>query len=132
MAGGLTLPDGSREIFLAEDQRLAYYRQGKDMNLVAAAGFKDAEKIISLDTIAGSDGSLDIYVTIIRAGEPASQVWQVKGDKLLLVAEKLPYFFRSTTLSGGAKKLYAQTMGRGDDFYGDVAEATRSGSDTSN
>lgn len=128
MADGLTLPDGSREIFLAEDQRLAYYRQGKDMNLVAVVGFAATEKIISLDTIAGSAGTLDIYVTIIRAGELASQVWQVKGDKLLLVAEKLPYFFRGATLSGGAKKLYAQTTGRGDDFYGDVAEATRSGS----
>lgn len=128
VADGLTLPDGGREIFLAEEQRLAYYRQGKDMNLVAEVGFKAAEKIISVDTIAGSVGALDIYVTIIRAGEPASQVWQVKGDKLLLVAENLPYFFRSATLSGGAKKLYAQTMGRGDDFYGDVAEATRSGS----
>ncbi|MFZ2948091.1 MAG: hypothetical protein WA003_01280 [Desulfuromonadaceae bacterium] len=128
MADGLTLPDGSREIFLAEEQRLVYYRQGKDMNLVAEVGIKATEKIISLDTIAGSAGTLDIYVTIIRAGEPASQVWQVKGDKLLLVAEKLPYFFRSAALSGGTKKLYAQTTGRGDDFYGDVFEATRSGS----
>ena len=29
--GWLTLPDGSREIFLAENQRLVYYRQGKEM-----------------------------------------------------------------------------------------------------
>jgi hypothetical protein len=128
IASGLTLPDGRREIFLAEYHRLAYYRQGKDMDLVAEVEFKTTENIISLDTIAGGDGTLAIYVTIIRAGEPASQVWQVKGDKLLLVAEKLPYFFRSVNLSGGAKKLYAQSMGRDDDFYGDVAEATRSGS----
>ncbi|MFA7402750.1 MAG: hypothetical protein WC007_02055 [Pelobacteraceae bacterium] len=128
LATGLTLPDGSREIFLAEDQRLAYYRQGKDMNLVAEVDFRATEKIISLDTITGSDGALDIYVSIIRAGEPASQVWQVKGNKLVLVAEKLPYFFRSVSLSGGPKRLYAQSMGRNDDYYGDVAEATRNGS----
>jgi hypothetical protein len=128
MATGLTLPDGSREIFLAENQKLAYYRQGKEMNLVAEVEFRAMEKIISLDTTTGGDGAVDIYVTIIRAGEPASQVWRVKDDKLLLVAEKLPYFFRSATLSGGAKKLFAQAMGRNDDFYGDVAEATRNGS----
>jgi hypothetical protein len=128
MAGGLTMPDGSREIFLAEDQKLAYYRQGSDMKLVAEVGFKVTEKIISLDTIAGSDGALDIYVTVIRAGELASQVWQVQGDKLLRVAENLPYFFRSVSLHGGAKKLYAQSMGRSEDYYGDVAEVTRSGS----
>ena len=126
MAGGMTMPDGSREIFLAEGQRLAYYRQGSDMKLVAEAEFEPTEKIISLDTITGSDGTLDIYISIIRSGELASQVWRVKGDKLLLIAEKLPYYFRSAGLVGGPKKLYAQAMGRGEDFYGDVAEATRS------
>lgn len=128
MASGLTMPDGSLEIFLAEDQKLTYYRQGSDMKLVAEVGFKVTEKIISLDTIAGGDGALDIYVTVIRTGELASQVWQVRGDKLLRVAENLPYFFRSASLSGGARKLYAQSMGRSDDYYGDVAEVTRSGS----
>lgn len=127
MAIGRTLPDGNREVFLAEDQRLAYYRQGKEMNLVVEAGFKATEKIISLDTLAGIDGTIEIYVTIIRAGELASQVWQVKGDKLIQVAENLPYFFRSVSLFGGPKKLYVQTMGRGEDFYGNVVEATRSG-----
>jgi hypothetical protein len=128
MASGLTMPDGSRELFLAEGQRLAYYRQGSDMKLVAEVEFKSAEKIISLDTIAESDGTLDIYVTIIRSGELASQVWKAKGDKLLMIAENLPYYFRSASMDGGPKKLYAQAMGRNDDFYGDVAEATRSGS----
>lgn len=128
MATGLTLPDGSREIFLAEAQRVAYYRQGSAMNLVAEAEMKATEKIISLDTFAGSDGTLDIYVTIIRSNELASQVWQVRGDRLVVVAENVPYFFRSASLSGGQKKLYAQAMGRDADFYGDVAEATRNGS----
>jgi hypothetical protein len=128
LALGTTLPDGSREIFLAEAHRLAYYRQSAVMKLVAEAELSPAGKIISLDTLQGSDGSVDIYVTIIRRNEPASQVWQVKGDKLVLVADKLPYFFRTANLSGGPKKLFVQTMGRNEDFYGTVAEATRSGS----
>lgn len=129
MAVGKTLPDGSREIFLAENRRLSYYRQGSDMKLVAETEMRTTEKIISLDTMENSDGNLDIYVTIIRSYEPASQVWQVKGDKLVQVAEKLPYFFRAFGLSGAAKKLYAQSMGRDADFYGDVSEATRNGSE---
>lgn len=128
MAYGSTLPDGSREIFLAEGERIAYYRQGNDMKLVAEVELKSPEKIISLDTLVGSDGLLDVYVTIVRSGELASQVWQVKGDKLVQAAGKLPYYFRSASLSGGPKKLYAQAMGRAEDFYGDVAEATRNGS----
>ncbi len=128
IATGLTLPDGSREILLAEEQQLSYYHLGSEMKLVAEVELKATEKIISLDTMIGADGSLDIYVTIIRSGDLTSQVWQVKGDKLMLAAEKLPYFFRSASLAGGPKKLYAQPMGRSEDFYGDVAEATRNGS----
>ena len=128
MALGATLPDGSREIFLAENHRLAYYRQSVDMKLVAESELSPAEKIISLDTLQGSDGTVDIFVTIIRRNEPASQVWQVRGDKLIQVAAKLPYYFRTVNLSGGPKKLLAQTMGRNEDFYGTVVEAIRRGS----
>lgn len=128
LALGVTLPDGSREIFLAEAHRLAYYRKSGEMKLVSENELSPAEKIISLDTLQGSDGSVDIYLTVVRRNELASQVWQVKGDKLVLVADKLPYFFRTASLSGGPKKLYVQTMGRNEDFYDTVAEATRSGS----
>lgn len=127
MAIGKSLPDSSREIFLAEDRRLLYYRQSNDMKLIAETEFKNSEKILSLDTIDGTDGTFDIYVTIIRSDELASQVWQVRGDKLVLIAEKLPYFFRSFSLAGGPKKLYAQSMGPDADFYGNIAEASRVG-----
>lgn len=131
MATGKSMPDGSREIFLAEARRLSYYRQGAEMKLVAQTEFKNSEKIISLDTVEGSDGTLDIFVTIVRAAELASQVWQVKGDTLVPVAEKLPYFFRGFSLAGGPKKVYAQPMGTDADFYGDIAEVSRNGSTVS-
>jgi hypothetical protein len=98
------------------------------MKLVAEVTFDADEKTISLDTIEGNDGSLDVYVTIIRSGEPSSRVFQVKGDTMVQVADKLAYYFRSISLAGGPKKLYAQAMGRDTDFFGDVYEATRSGS----
>jgi hypothetical protein len=128
MAVGKSLPDGSREIFLAENRRLSYYRQGAEMNLVAETEFRPSEKILSVDTIEGGDGALDIYVTIVRSAELASQVWQVKGDKLVRVAENLPWYFRSLSLAGGPKKMYAQPMGTDADFYGDVNEVSRTGS----
>ena len=128
MATGRILPDGSREIFLAEDRRLSYYRQGSEMKLISEVEFKSSEKILSVDTIEGSNGVFDVYVTLFRSDEPLSQVWQVRDDKLVIVAEGLPYYFRSVALAGETKKLYAQVMGRGEDFYGGVAEATRNGS----
>jgi len=128
MALGATLPDGGYEVFLAEERRLSYYRKGSDMKLVADTEFRSSEKILSLDTIAGAKG-LEIYVTLIRGDELASQVWQVQGDKLVQIAGDLPYFFRTFGLAGGPKKLYVQAMGRDADFFGDVFEATRSGNE---
>jgi len=128
IALGKSLNDGSREVFMAENGRLSYYRQGTDIKLSAEVEFSSAEKIISLDVVEAGDGEQDIYVTMVRSGEPASQVWRVKGEKLVRVAEKIPYFFRAINLAGGPKKLYAQGMGRDTDFYGDVFEASRSGS----
>jgi hypothetical protein len=128
LAFGAVLPDGTREIFLAEARRITLYRQGTEMKLVAESELSPGEQIISLDTVEGSDGVVDVFVTLIRGNEPASQVWQVKGDKLVLVAEKLPYYFRSMRRAGGPQKLYVQAAGRTDDFFGDVFEATRNGS----
>ncbi|MBK5274083.1 MAG: VCBS repeat-containing protein [Desulfuromonadales bacterium] len=128
LAVGKTLLDGSREIFLAENRRLSYYRQSADMKLVAEIELGNSEKILSLDTMENGDGSLDIYLTILRSEELSSQVWQVKGDKLVLAVQNLPYFFRSFSLAGGPKKLYAQAMGREEDFFSTVSEAVRNGS----
>lgn len=128
LAIGKTLPDGSREIFLAEERRITYYRQASAMTLVTETELGNGYKILSLDTVEGTDGNLDIYATVMRADELASQVWQVKGDKLVMVADNLPWYFRSFSLAGGPKKLYAQAMGRDADFFGDVFEASRTGS----
>ncbi|BCS55668.1 VCBS repeat-containing protein [Geobacter sp. SVR] len=128
VAVGRSLADGGRELFLAEERRLGFYRQGADIKLVTEVEFSNAEKIISLDTMEGNDGATEIYLTVIRADEPASKVFRLQGDKLVQVAENLPYYFRAFSPAGGQKKLYAQSAGRDDDFYGRVYEAKRAGS----
>ncbi len=126
MAVGKTLSDGSREIFLAEDRRISYFRQAADMKLITEVELKVREKIVSIDTIE-TGNSLELYVSIMSDDDVSSQVWQVQGDKLVRVAEKIPYFFRTVGLTGSSKKLYAQGMARDNDFFGEVFEAARTG-----
>jgi hypothetical protein len=128
LATGKKLPDGSREIFLSGERKISYYAQGLEIKLLSQVDLIDGYNIIALDTIESATGATEVYVTIIRNGELSSQVWQVKGDKLVIVAENLPWYFRSFSLAGGPKKLYAQSMSRDTDFFGDVYEATRNGS----
>lgn len=127
LAVGSTFPNGDQEIFLAEDLRISYYRKGSDLKLITSLELGNAGKIISIDTLK-RDGKTELYVTTIYSSDLLSKVFQVQGDKLVLVAEKQPYYFRVAALAGGTQKLYVQGMGRDDDFYGDINEAKFTGS----
>lgn len=126
MTLGAILQDGSRQIFMAEDRRFSYYLKSQDMKLVADVELGPNEKIVSLDAITTGNNT-DLYVSIIRGSDISSQVWQVKGDKLIKLTDKIPYFFRVFSVAGAPVKLYAQGMGRDVDFFGDVYEASLSG-----
>ena len=130
MAVGSTLPNGNREIFLAQVNKLQYLIQGDETKVAGTVEFKANERIISLDAIdADGNGVQEVYVTIVRGDELASQVWEVKNGKMVRIAEELQYYFRTIGLAGAPLKLYAQEMGRDEiDFYGDVYEVTRTGS----
>ena len=128
LAVGATLPDGSREIFLGQDNRVQYFRQGEAMKLTATVDFIATEKVISVDTAdADGDGRQELYITVIRSGDLASQIWEVQGDRLTRIAGDLPYFFRTISLGGSQSRLYLQEQSTDDDFYGPVYEASRAG-----
>lgn len=129
VVAGATRSDGRRDIFLADNRHLFYYRQGKDLRLVARKELQLYEKIVALDALDAGNGNLDIYLTVERNRKLASKVWQAKGDSLESVADDLPYFFRTVAARGAPGKLYAQKAGRELSFAGDVFEAERRGAD---
>lgn len=126
MAVGRVLADGSREILLAQERKLTLYHQGSEMKTVAEYELGNGFKILSVDTVE-VDGGLEIYLTLIRNGEPASQLLHIKGGQLVKLAENLPWYFRSISLAGAAKKMFAQASGREQEFFGDVFEVIRQG-----
>lgn len=128
LAVGRTFPNGERELFITGKRTIQYYRQGKEMKLLAEVAVKVDEKILGVETAdLDGDGNPEVYVTVLRGDELASQAWTVDGNGLKKVADSLPYFFRAISLEGGTKKLYAQQMSSDADFYGDVFEVVKSG-----
>lgn len=127
MAIGSKFHDGGRELFMAEDRKLVFYRQTNEMKLVSEVEFRTTEKIIGLDAIDEGNSITTVYVTIMRGDDLASQVWHVKDGKFVKIADDLPWLFRALSIAGSQKKLYAQAMGRDADFYGDVYEVSRNG-----
>jgi hypothetical protein len=129
LAVGKALPSGERELFLALGQEIRLYRQGDRLTLVAAEkGFRANEKILGIDTAdLDGDGTLELYVTMMRDSELASQVWAVENGAFRQIARDLPYFFRALPGPDGKPRLYGQQMGRDTDFFNDVSEVVKTG-----
>jgi hypothetical protein len=120
--------NGKRLIFMAQNQSVVLLREGEGRPLTGF-GLAANQKIVGLDFV-DTDGKStpELYVSIIASGEVESQVWELKNNKLLKVADRIPYFLRAIALAGGKTKLYAQEQGRvPEQFYGDVYEVTRTG-----
>jgi hypothetical protein len=128
MAVGPTDASGKRLMFMAQNQSVALLREGEGRP-ITGFGLKANQKIVGLDYIdTDSNGTAELFVTIMTGGEVDSQVWELKNNKLVKIAGNIPYFFHSIALAGGPVKLYAQEQGRGEEqYYGDVYQVVLQG-----
>jgi hypothetical protein len=128
LAMGGTDTDGKRLLFMAQDRSVQLIREGESRP-ITGFGLDVNSKIVSLDYVAtDAGGQASLFVSVVKGGEVASQVWELKNNKLVKVAENIPYFFRAVALAGGPLKLYAQEQGRkADRYYGDVYEVVLQG-----
>jgi len=126
MAG--TDTDGKRLLFMAQNRSVQMIREGESRPITGfTLGVDDT--ILAIDYVdADNSGTPELYVTVVRGGEVASQIWELKNKKLKKVADNIEYFFRSIALAGGQSKLYAQEQGRkADRYYGDLYQVERKG-----
>lgn len=119
---------GRRMLFMAQNQSVAALWEGEQRPFTGF-GLKANQKVIALDYVDGdNNGTPELYVTIVANGEVESQIWELKNNRLVKLAEKVPYFFRSIALAGGPLKLYVQEQSRDEQqYYGDVYEAVLQG-----
>ena len=128
IALGKTLANGEREVFIAGNRNLKYYRMGEGLKLIAEVSTSGDEKILGVDTAdLDGDGVPEVYLTVLNGENLASRVYLADGTGLKKIAENLPYFMRGMALAGGKTKIYVQEMSTDADFYGDVYELVKSG-----
>lgn len=118
-------PAGPKEFFITDGNSISLYRKDAKLVLVAQAKVPSRYKVLAVDSLPGDqEGNTLAFVSIMDGEAPASRVYVVANGQFKLVAENLNYLFRSVALNGATKRLYAQEMGRVDDYYGDVYEAS--------
>ena len=125
---GKKLQSGEREIFIASTRTLYYYRLGNELQKISSTELPANTSIIAIDAAdTDVDGSLEIFVTAIDRETLASQIFTIEGNGLKKVADNLPYYFRSLSLHGSDRKIYAQQMSMESDFYGAISEVVKNG-----
>lgn len=127
IAMGRTHSSGERELFVAGGQTIRAYLKGNELRLVAEITIPASGKILAIDTAdLDRDGSPELYVTIIDREAASSRVYQFNGTAFVMIAEKLPWFFRGIGNDVTSRTIYAQEIENGSNYYGDVKELTKS------
>jgi hypothetical protein len=120
---------GERQLVAALSREIRLYSQGEELKLLRTLkDFGENDKVVAIDSAdLDADGIFEIYVTVFRGEELSSRVYLIENGGFRLIAADLPYFFRGMSLKGGAKKVYAQEMGREDDYYDGLHEVVKTG-----
>ena len=130
MAIGRTLPDKGTEVFMTGERYLRFYLKGKNLQFITAVAFNPDEKIIGVDVAdLDLDQVQEVYVTVLKGGMPASQVYLLENNQFRKIADNIPYVLRSIALEGKERKIYAQKFDNNGNPIGDVLHLNKRGTD---
>ncbi|HJV65277.1 MAG TPA: hypothetical protein VJ550_06085 [Geomonas sp.] len=111
-------------LFLTVQGRdLLLYRKDAKFTIAARTEVPSRLKVVGLDTLAAPEGVL-AFVSAMDKEEAASSVYQVTPGGFKLLAEKVPYLFRTVAPNGAGKELFAQQIGNDGQYYGDAYHAS--------
>jgi hypothetical protein len=123
MTMGRKLPSGERELFVASERAIRFYRQGSELKQVAEAVLPVSARILAVDSAdLDRDGVTEVYATIIDRDTVSSRVYRAEGQSLKLVQDNLPWFFRGNGTDVAGRTIYAQELGVRGEFSGEVRE----------
>lgn len=128
IALGRNRAGSGRELFVAGERTIRYFRQGTELKQVAEVVLPRPAKILGIDTAdLDSDGIPEIYVTVMDRETLISQVYLPTEAGLEKIADNLPYFFRGIGPDLGTRKILVQELDAGGDYYNGVAELSKTG-----
>lgn len=120
--------DRGVELFTSSERSLRYYLKGKMLQFVSAITVAPDERVVGVDTAdLDRDGVWEIYLSVIKGGVPASQVYQVENNQLKRIAADIPYFLRGIANPGKELKIYAQKVTASGSLHGDLFEIVKRG-----
>lgn len=128
IASGRTIAGEGTEIFITAGHYLRYYLRGNELQFLSEVVFEPEEQVIGVDVAdMDNNGIPEIYVSLLKGGLAASQVYVTENRQLKKVKGNLPYLLRGIALEGKAKRIYAQKINADASLSGDIYELAKSG-----
>lgn len=123
---------GGVEVFAATERSLSLYLKGESLQFISEIQFEVDEKVVGVD-VADLDGNgrPEVYVSILKLGLPASQVFETENRTLRKIKDNIPYLLRGMVLDGREKRIYAQRLDANADFIGDIYQLVKGGDEYS-
>ncbi len=128
IALGRSLGDKGVEVFTTGERYLRYYLKGSTLQFVTAVVVGADEKIVGVDVAdLDQDGVPEVYVSVVKGGTPASQVYAPENNQLKKIAGDIPYLLRGSGSGDKGQKIYAQKMTAAGLLTGEVFELVKRG-----
>ena len=128
LALGRTLASGEREIFVAGERTLRYYRKGADLKQVAEISIPVSAKVLAVDTAdLDGDGVPEIYVSIIDRKSVSSRVYRPTDTGLELLVDNQPWLYRGIGPDMKGRTIFVQALSNKGEYQEDVAELVKNG-----
>ncbi len=127
IASGRTIANKGVEVFVSGERYLRYYLKADSLQFLSAVVFEADEKIVGVDVAdLDKNGVPEVYVSLLKGGLPASQVYIPENNVLKKIVGDLPYMLRSIALEGNEPQVFAQKIDTGGNFTGNVSRLSKS------
>lgn len=128
IALGRTLPTGERELFVAGERSIRFLVSGAGVKQKAEVVIPIPARILAIDTAdLDSDGTPELYVTILDRESLSSRVYLPTESGLVLLADNLPWFFRGIGSNLKSRIINVQGMDSDGKYFGGISELLKSG-----
>lgn len=128
IATGRGLADKGVEVFTTGERYLRYYLKGKKLQFLDAVMVAADEQIVGVDVAdLDQDGLSEVYLSVLKGGVPASQVYVLENNHLKKIAGDLPWLLRGIAFGGSEQKIYGQKMNAAGVLSGEVLELAKNG-----
>jgi TolB-like protein len=120
--------DGVKELFLISGNVIAVAKYSAEgMEVIKEITDSRTQNIAVTSIDSDNDGAIEVYVSRISGGKPASAMLEYRGGVYSITASNLDWMLRAVSVDGKEPVLAGQRLRTIDGFFGDLKKLRKDG-----